>query len=187
MSKSSRRDRALFAALDALYAQLPTVVCRGRCAGACGPIPLVQAEARRLQLAGHLKPRTLPMAATSQDGAADERCIYLSPTNRCTVYAARPLICRVWGVVSSLSCPFGCVPSEWLDELKFLRLAQAIERLGGQLVRTSPEGLTHAANDSYLRIPVTRTPEQIQRSAERTRSLRALHGGRVLVAIDERD
>lgn len=187
MSKLSHRDRILHAALDAIYAELPTVQCQGRCAGACGPILLTDAEARRLQLTAHRKPKTLPMAATSQDGAAAERCIYLTPADRCAAYAVRPLICRVWGVISSLSCPFGCVPTEWLDDLRFLRIAQRVEAIaGGRVLKTSPAGLITTPGETYASIPVTRTPEQIRRNSERVRGLRALHGGRIL-AVDEND
>jgi hypothetical protein len=33
---------------------------------------------------------------------------------RCTVYAVRPLICRLWGVVESMPCPWGCRPERFL-------------------------------------------------------------------------
>lgn len=186
--KLSARDRARFEKLDALYATLPTVACTGQCAGACGAIPLTDAEARRLQVTAHQKPRTLPLAATDQDGAAKERCVYLTPTDRCRVHDVRPLICRVYGVLSALSCPFGCVPSAWLDDVRFLRLAQAVERIaGGRVLRTSPDGLTVVPGESYASIPVYRTPEQIRKNAERTRHLRALHGGRILLAVHADD
>lgn len=191
--KISRRDREAFAALDAIYAQMPSILCTGKCAGACGAIPLTDLEARRLQLAGHQKARTLPMAATDQDGAAQQRCIYLTPTNRCSVYAARPLICRAYGLVRMLSCPFGCVPDRWLKDLDFLHLAHAIERIGGgRVLRTGPDGLSHEPGESYTRIEAERalgpprfSPEQMERNSERTRGLRALHGGRILIAVED--
>jgi uncharacterized protein len=186
MSKATAADRARFAQLDALYAELPTVACQGLCAIGCGAIPLTDLEARRLQLATHVKPRTVPGIVT--DGGAPrpaERCIYLRQ-DCCTVYAARPLICRVWGVVQMLSCPRGCLPDRWLSDLEFVRIAQAVERLGGgRVLRTGADGLSHIPGESFcaLRPAPGRTAAAIEADAERTRGLRALHGGRILSAV----
>src|SRR5439155_26671783 len=100
-------DKALrepAAQLDALYAQLPTIACQGKCAIACSAIPLTDVEARRLQVVTHKKPRTVPGPA----GGPRERCVYLTADERCSAYAVRPLICRAWGVVPLLSCMHGC-------------------------------------------------------------------------------
>jgi hypothetical protein len=75
MSKPTAAEREAFAALDALYATLPPIACQGRCGISCqGGILLTDAEARRLQLATHCKPRT-----TDTRG----RCVYLSADERC--------------------------------------------------------------------------------------------------------
>lgn len=173
--KAARKLAALVAQLEALYAQLPTVVCQGKCWRACRSIPLAHAEALRLQEATHRKPRTVD---------AETRCIYLTPEGRCDAYAARPLICRAFGVTASLSCPFGCEPTEWMDMGRFLRLARAVERLAGQLLRTTDAGL-EPFGDGYLSIPQTRSDGDIARDATLTRNLRALHGGYILVALHD--
>jgi Fe-S-cluster containining protein len=36
-------------------------------------------------------------------------CPYLED-ERCSVYEVRPLICRLWGVVDSMPCLWGCQP-----------------------------------------------------------------------------
>jgi Putative zinc- or iron-chelating domain len=178
--KTPRKLREAFAQLDALYAALPTVACRGLCAIACGAIPLTDLEARRLQLATHVKPRTVPGSVT-EDGRtrAAERCIYLRE-DRCSVYAARPLICRVW---------HGCVPDRWLSDLEFVRIAQAVERLGGgRVIRTTPTGLEHTPGEQFAALAPApgRTVADIDADSERVRSLRALHGGRILSAHTKR-
>lgn len=33
---------------------------------------------------------------------------------RCTVYEDRPASCRLWGVVESMECPWGCRPEKML-------------------------------------------------------------------------
>jgi hypothetical protein len=179
----------LVAELERLYALVPSVACQRRCGVACGPVVLTDLEARRLQLATHIKPRTLPMLNGNK---ATMRCVYLAPDQRrCTVYAIRPLICRVWGALKRLSCPFGCAPVRWLTDHEFLAIAQAVERLGGgRVLRTDERGLGHVPGESFGRIPVdatTRPPAVIEVEAERVRGLRALHGGRILVALTDRE
>lgn len=174
MSKVSAKLRDAFDALDAIYAQLPTMTCQGKCAFACRPIILTDVEARRLQLAGHAKPRTV-----------EGRCVYLTPQSRCGVYAVRPLICRAWGLVRMLSCPHGCVPDRWLTDPEFLRLAQEVERIGGgRILQTAPEGLFVREGDSFASMGAPTKPAgEIEAHAERVRSLRALHGGYILLAL----
>src|SRR4051812_46284531 len=104
--KRAAKVAALGARLDALYARLPAIVCRGECAVTCGPIVLTEVEARRLQGATHLKPRTvfLPVAIVDAHGdRRHERCIYLDARDRCSAYAVRPFICRVFGLMRMLS------------------------------------------------------------------------------------
>lgn len=184
--KLSARDRRHLAAIDEVYRMLPSVACRGLCAEACGPIVLTDLEARRLHQTTHAKPRTLPVVRG--DGRDQERCVYLDDRNRCRAYAVRPLICRVYGVVKMLSCPHGCTPDRWLDNLEFVRLAKAIERVGGgRVLRTCVEGLGHVEGESFSALPpATRSVEQMAVDAERTRSLRAVFGGRIIAAIEDR-
>ena len=181
MSKPTRAEREVFAALDALYATLPTIACKGVCGISCqGGILLTDFEARRLQVVTHCKPRTTD---------ARGRCVYLSPGERCTVHPIRPLICRVWGLVKRLSCMHGCVPDRWLDDRAFLDLAVAVERVGGgRVLRTTIEGLAHAPGESFTRtaaaVAMGRPLDDagVAVEAERVLHLRALHGGRILVA-----
>ena len=191
MNKAGRKVAAAFAKLDAVYATLPALACRGECAIACGPIVLTDLEARRLQVATHQKPRTVIKLLA--DGGPNteqprERCIYLTAADRCGVYAIRPLICRAWGVVRMMSCMHGCLPDRWLKDDEFLRLAQEIERFaGGRVLRTSPEGLEHGGESFASFGEPTKSAAAIEATAERTRSLRALHGGRIVLAHDTKD
>ena len=178
--KERAKLAAAFAELDRLYATLPAIACRKECGASCGPIPLTEVEARRLHLATHVKPRTI-----GTDTA--ERCVYLSAADRCTVHDIRPLICRVWGMVRMMSCFRGCVPDRWLTDAEFVRLAQSIERIGGgRIIRTANGGLVHTPGDSFASLgeQLARMPAATaERVGERTRGLRALHGGRIIMAI----
>jgi hypothetical protein len=172
MSKKAK-ERALFAKLDALYARLPKLQCKGKCSVACGPVPAVEAEFIRMK---RVHPDRKPLTH-----AADSACNYLDrETNRCTVYAARPLICRAWGTVPFLSCMHGCVPDRWMTDREFLGIAQEIERIGGRLLTATEGDPVYDPFKQFSSVVPKISAEQSQEIADRTRSLRALLGGRVV-------
>lgn len=109
-------------ALDALYAELPRLDCQGRCQESCGPILMSRIEWQRIQRrTGQRAPKL----------RADLTCPFLSAVGRCTVYGVRPMICRLWGLVPSMPCVFGCQPERWLTEeqgREYLRRANEIGR-----------------------------------------------------------
>lgn len=189
MTKRERREREAFAKLDALFAQLPSVQCKGQCTIACGAIPITELEATRLHQATHIKPRTLPLIV---DGRQLQRCVYLSEQGRCKVYAVRPLICRVWGTLKTLSCPHGCLPDRWLTDREFVELGAAVERIsGGSLaLETCFAGIARRKEPSFQQLLLVshhvnaRSDRALAEDAERTRGLRAIFGGRIIAAID---
>lgn len=95
------------AALDVLYAELPSIDCQGKCLESCGPIVMSRIEWKRILrhpvLKGKKEPRMRP----------DFSCPFLV-SERCGVYKIRPMICRLWGVVESMPCHWGCVPDRTL-------------------------------------------------------------------------
>lgn len=103
MANVPQRERA--AAMAALYAQLPTIECRGHCWDSCGPIPLTSTERVNIR-------RTAQVDIPPHTTMPSKRgmCPALSMMNTCKVYAVRPLICRLWGLVDNLPCNFGCMP-----------------------------------------------------------------------------
>lgn len=171
---SRKTHHALYAKLDALYQQLPTIACKGLCSEACGPIVMSMAEAERLKKADQW--RRQPAIR------ADLTCVYLTERQRCSVYPVRPLICRAWGLVKRMSCMHGCVPSRWLSDLEFVEIAKAIERIGGAIVVSGLDALEDRG-ESFLPLRTELPPEQIEELAERTRGLRALHGGRIVGVV----
>lgn len=106
--------------LDQIYARAPAVACKGLCTEACGPISASELEVRRLE---HVTTRPLRV-----DGRLT--CSMLT-AGRCVGYAARPLICRLYGAVKRLRCEFGCVPGRWLSDADAYALLAAVEDLGG--------------------------------------------------------
>jgi uncharacterized protein len=119
MNPTKRRRRTL-KAIDAVHAALPTLACKGSCHESCGPIGMTKPEWERIiERLGH-EPR----------GDASLVCPMLGrATGRCRVYEERPTICRLWGLVRSMACPLGCVPSRWLSEREGHELLDRVARI----------------------------------------------------------
>ena len=117
------------ARLAAIYAQVPDIPdCKGECYRSCGPIAqlgiMTPYEYSRLRDAPHLE----------QANPVD--CELLDADKRCSVYALRPLICRLWGTVDTtrMRCPYGCTPTRWLSVEEADRLSrEAIALSGSQM------------------------------------------------------
>lgn len=104
------KQRAL-ARLDALYATLPRLECKGLCYQSCGPIGLTRLEYDRLiDEQKKMTGKTGPVIFDEHRQA----CSLLTLDNRCALYSARPGICRLFGISQNMACPFGCVPERWL-------------------------------------------------------------------------
>lgn len=107
-------------ALKQLFKAVPDVECKGLCAKVCGPIAMSAAE-EALILAKHgVVPEVSPV---------DHACSALRD-GRCSIYEDRPLVCRVYGAVRELRCPYGCAPKGGLlpsrEARKLLKRAEAI-------------------------------------------------------------
>ena len=113
--------------LQALYAELPTIACRGLCAGACGPVMASQLEGNQFSAPLTFHPRTLA-------------CGFLHVIDRrCVEYDQRPMICRVYGVSRGLPCAHGCVPDRWLTDAEGRAFVAKAMAIGGGMVL--PEGM----------------------------------------------
>ena len=93
-------------ALERIYARIPKLACRRKCQESCGPILCHAAEWARMKAA-----TLVPIDQL----APDLTCPALL-NGACSVYSVRPLICRLWGVVRAMACPWGCEPERWLTD-----------------------------------------------------------------------
>jgi hypothetical protein len=128
--------------LEALYATLPTIDCQRHCYDSCGPIETSVRERQRIeQRAG---PLTCGLGAS---------CSMLRE-NRCGVYEIRPLICRLWGVVETMRCPYGCKPEpRYLTSEEGARLLIEADQIGGHPSRREErlyEQLFAAFGEDYV-------------------------------------
>ncbi len=81
------------------YERIPSFACIPGCTKCCGPVPFAEAELAQIQ----------PKPFTGL------QCQYATETG-CSVYAHRPLLCRLFGAVDDprLICPEGCGPEKKL-------------------------------------------------------------------------
>jgi hypothetical protein len=121
-------------ALETLYASLPRLNCRRLCAEACGPIDVSVAEWERMEAA------LPPIEAGPRFDVATMSCGFLDlRQGLCRIYAARPLICRLWGLVKRMRCPHGCEPERWVSDEESGRLfADALRLSGDKMVTHAP-------------------------------------------------
>jgi len=101
-----------------VYDAIPTIACQGKCSASCGVIPLFPVEGDRIQASGGSIPTANVHLSCSELVAG-----------RCSIYADRPLICRLFGVVPEMKCPHGCKPDRWLTSKQVQRLMAALMRL----------------------------------------------------------
>ncbi len=161
-----KADAALVVQLDVVYAELPTIACKGLCQASGGPVvqarSMTRVELLRMQDSGgerrgrqQRQPLTCPYLT-----AGDE-------TGRCSIYEARPFLCRLWGVSVDMPCPHGCEVTPRLLSVEEGRMAMAFaENIGGRL---APDPVyTHLAQrmigtnlDTRRRVTIGRTSDDV--------------------------
>jgi Fe-S-cluster containining protein len=141
---TSRRQK-VNAELDAIYARLPEIACRGLCSEECTAILMTPAERQRIRLASRISipdtvmdgphapawTRELRVLAPGYLVGEDYRCPALTAENRCAVYDLRPLICRAYGLTRLMHCHYGCRPTRWLTEEEWKDLYLQVIEAGG--------------------------------------------------------
>jgi len=95
-------------ALDRIYRQVPDVGCKGLCSAACTWIAMADVERDRIERRHGIR---LEDRDVIEVAPGTFRCKALTQDQKCSVYADRPMICRLWGADESLPCPHGCTPS----------------------------------------------------------------------------
>lgn len=121
--------------LKAIYDELPHVACKGLCHTTCGPVPTSKLEREEIFQITQRRVKTNPelmqegpfrILRTKEGTNGELSCSYLIK-ERCSVYEARPLVCRMYGVTQGLLCHYGCKPDDIMpDEVGVV----LVERLG---------------------------------------------------------
>lgn len=85
-----------------LRKQIPSFQCKEGCSDCCGPVPFSNWEWEQV------KDQKLTTSLT---------CPYATK-NGCEIYEQRPILCRLFGVVEKMKCPYGCGPIKLLTKKK---------------------------------------------------------------------
>jgi len=114
--------------LSKIYARIPAINCKRKCQECCGPIMMSKAE--YAQAFGNARAfEILEPYVCAFDPIAGS-CPKLLRTGDCGVYENRPAICRLWGVVRKMACPFGCEPERWLSDKEARVILGMVDRIG---------------------------------------------------------
>lgn len=150
--------------LDALYAELPRLECKGLCAHSCIPIEMAPGERDRIRRETGVEiPPGDDLIAKGHTS-----CVALKD-GRCTVHPLRPMICRQWGIDETMPCPHGCLPEGgWMNRLESHRFALRTYLIAGWPAKMDP--LTPKQVAEHLRRDEVRA--MLAEAAEEARPLR---------------
>jgi len=101
------------ATIRRLYDEIPGFECVPGCSECCGPVPAHEWETNRL---GIEDAESVTAAALKcLTGVEVKKCPLLEG-GKCSVYENRPLMCRLFGTVEDLKCPYGKAPEKLLTK-----------------------------------------------------------------------
>jgi Fe-S-cluster containining protein len=104
--------------LEELYARIPKFDCRRSCCECCGPVVWSRAEWERL-------PEYLRRNTSSAT------CPYLRHDGKCEIYDRRPLMCRLYGAVRRLACPYNA-PEKFLTKEEEDAILKEYAKISGE-------------------------------------------------------
>lgn len=127
-------NTAKLAKIDELLSGLPTFKCKEGCYDCCGPVELSRLEYTRCVKASGRTAEEVKQQMQSNLKQGIYVCPLLNTeTKQCTVYAVRPAICRLFGVVKDqLVCPHGYAPesSALLSDEQARAILRKVDDLG---------------------------------------------------------
>ncbi len=109
--------------LNRIYSKLPAFRCKENCGECCGPIRWSLAE--EIVIRDYLEKKGLEYRRIK---SLFDKCPYLTGDRKCEIYEVRPLICRAYGVVEGLECPFVKV-GRILSKAEYKELEKEISEL----------------------------------------------------------
>ncbi len=160
------------AKLRELWATLPKIACQGKCQECCGPIGMTTLEANMMKAIDHR-----PIGTVNRKTG---RCPKLNgSTGKCTVYDARPTICRLWGIVDRMPCTFGCKPERMLTEEEQFAFMQRVKEIAGEesfSIHTMP-GMTQLFRELYSKTDPMTDQEKAEAVARMAKALNEVGQG----------
>ena len=100
----------------ALDARIPSFKCKEGCTECCGPVPFSAWEQAQVKV---------------EPGRLGRPCPYLGETG-CLIYENRPLMCRLYGTVPEMKCPYKCRPEKMLSSVEGRRILTKYKKMAEQ-------------------------------------------------------
>jgi Fe-S-cluster containining protein len=97
--------------IELVWAEIPDVHCKGLCTESCGPIGASPVEIRMLSERGIELENVEDALFNVVIGRQEPNDCPALVDGRCSVYDVRPTVCRLWGAVGEMPCPYGCEPA----------------------------------------------------------------------------
>ena len=127
-------NTAKLAKIDELLSGLPTFKCKEGCFDCCGLVVISRLEYTRCIQASGRSAKDVKQQMQNNLKQGIYTCPLLdTETGRCSVYAVRPAICRLFGVVKGeILCPHGYAPenSALLSNEQSREILRKVEELG---------------------------------------------------------
>ncbi len=120
--------------LEKIYIKIPALKCKKKCHSSCSGIFMSNHELNIIINRLGYNPFKYNNAEdlyknVKIEGLGCLKCPLLGDNNECTQYDIRPLICRLWGTLKVLRCPYGCKPVRWLKDKKARKLLDLVGEL----------------------------------------------------------
>lgn len=126
-----------------IWDKVPKMVdCKGLCHDSCGPIPVASLERKLVEERAGKELRPTGPSLT---------CSLLTKDGLCSVYAIRPLICRIWGASQGVPCSHGCKSERTLTMEESMALFEEVEEVAGDSADQAMEDML-ASMDPVQRI-----------------------------------
>lgn len=123
------------AEIENLLGKLPKFSCVEGCSACCGPIMASRLEWKRIEketgIGEDEYQKQMGNKISNVFAGGDMNCIFLKQ-GRCSIYAIRPAICRIFGVSEHprLICPKGGIPESVITKEDTDRALDVIMSLG---------------------------------------------------------
>src|SRR6185369_12744005 len=117
--------------LEAIYKKIPDIDCIGLCHPSCTIVPAAKIEIKRAKGRMGGKNPFNPTTALKELKAGANKIPSCSALKdkKCSIYTARPAICRLYGVAEGLDCPFGCQPKKKISKQEACDIVRETESL----------------------------------------------------------
>lgn len=96
--------------IEFLYSAIPDFDCKPGCFECCGPVPLHPWESERIGVED-----SATITVEELKSIKKAFCQFLK-NGKCSIYDHRPLMCRLYGTVENLRCPYGKRPETLLTK-----------------------------------------------------------------------